>query len=107
MKPRSKDSRSARGRNGEAAARRPELQEWVENLAQLARANRNKPADEPFDADAEIDRVTIQEIQMHYRALFRMMPPSSRPALAESLEKFVAVMDGEDAAKPGRRPDAY
>ena len=103
IKPRMMDQRNkGRRRTAGSSPRREELRETVDGLEQLAQVNRGKSSTEPFDIDAEIDRLTLQEIQMHYRALFKMVPPSSRPALTESLEDLLDQLreDSGGNAKP-------
>jgi hypothetical protein len=91
--PRQFDNRKSRRRTG--VARREELQESVDGLENLLQTNRAKPLNEPFDVDAELDRLTLQEIQMHFRSLYKTVPPSSRPGLSESLEKLLDELRDE------------
>jgi hypothetical protein len=94
VKPRVIESRPARQRRQGSMAHREDAQPLVEHLAALAEANRRKSVNEPFDPDAELDNSTLQEVLLHYRALFKMVPPASRPALSESVDKLVSTLTG-------------
>lgn len=98
VKPRMMEQRKPRRAPG--AARREELQEMVDRLEQLLRNNRDRSATEPFDIDANLDRLTLQDIQLHYRALYKILPPSSRPGLTESLEDLLDQL--RDDSTPGK-----
>jgi hypothetical protein len=76
--------------------------ELAAELAALADSTRRKSATDYFDAATELDPMTLQEIQSHYRALLKVVPPASRPALADSLDVIVAHLDPDkERGRPG------
>lgn len=88
VKPRQMESRA--GRQNPAAPPSEMPPEWA-TLSAMADSNRRKSADEYFDARTEFDPHTLREIHLHYRVLFKLVPPVSRPALTESLDRLLEL----------------
>lgn len=92
LKPRQFEKGRAKRRGGSGSGGTPvreDLREWVDNLERLGEAYRPTGAPDYFNPDTDLNPVTMGEIHMHYRALFRMLPANSRQQLTESLESLL------------------
>lgn len=95
IKPRAMEKRRGKRNPESGNAVREDIREWVENLEKLSDAHRPSGAREYYNPDIELNPLAMGEIHSHYRALFRMLPPTSRSALSESLESLL-----EEVKKP-------